>query len=183
MQTRKYEAIKSNHVRFLCCRVLLQNHFLSSPNNTAGCLFFERACNVQADGCELLGNVKWILYWVCPRPFWVTVTSTDVCLCECVGLWQSCIRAPQTHSAEGRVPGAECEVFASTPTHTFLVTVPTQTLPAPPSRAGRPFFFLLVFGWNPKALCKTRLSLAQTPTVLAAGTGLQAFPRGLNCGD
>lgn len=62
-QTRKYEAIKSNHNCFLHCRVLLQNHFLSSPNNTDAYLFLnECAACTQADGCELLGDVKWILY-------------------------------------------------------------------------------------------------------------------------
>lgn len=178
-QTRKYEAIKSNHNCFLQCRVLLQNNFLSSPNNMDGYLFFEWVCSMQADSCELLGDVKWILYWVCPQHFWFNM---HWCLYLRVSVLdsQSCIRAPQTHWAEGRVPGAGCGVYASTPTH-FLSHYAHPDF-ASPSQQDRetPFCLCVAEIQRNQALCKTRLSLAQTPTAFAASTGLESFPRGPN---
>lgn len=103
-----------------------------------------------------------------------------VCVWVC---WQSCIRTPRTHSAEGRVPGAGCGVYASTPTH-FLSHCAHSDF-ASPSQQSRetPFCQCVDEIQRNQALCKTRLSLAQTQTVLAAGTGLEAFPRGLNCDE
>lgn len=97
--------------------------------------------------------------------------------------WQSCTRTPRTHSAEGRVPGAGCGVYASTPTH-FLSHYAHSDF-ASPSQQSRetPFCQYVDEIQRNQALCKTRLSLAQTRTVLAAGTGLEAFPRGLNCDE
>lgn len=77
--------------------------------------------------------------------------------------WQSCIRAPRTHSAEGRVPGAGCGVYASTPTH-FLSHCAHSDF-ASPSQQSRetPFCQCVDEIQRNQALCKTRLSLAQTP--------------------
>ncbi len=121
---------------FLQCRVLLQNHFLSSANNTDGYLFFEWVCSTQADGCELLGDVKWILYWVCLQHFWFNMHWCSFCARECVGLTVM-HRALRTHWAEGGYQVQDVGSMHPLP-HTFSVTMPPQTLPAPPNRTGRP---------------------------------------------
>lgn len=91
---------------------------------------------------------------------------------------QSCIRAPRTRG--GRVPGAECGVDASTSTH-FLSHYAHPDF-ASPSQQDResPFCLCVDEIQINQALCKTRLSLTQTPTAFAASTGLESFPRGLN---
>lgn len=133
MQTRKYEAIKSNHNCFLCCRVLLQNHFLSSPNNTDGYLFLKECtvCRQTAVNFCMMSNEYFIEF----------ARSTSELICTdayvCVSVLAVMHQSPTNTLSGGE--GSRCRMWGMHPLpHTFLVTVPTQTLPAPPSRAGRP---------------------------------------------
>ncbi len=159
--------------------MLLQNRFLSSANNTDGYLFFEWVCSTQADDCELLGDVKWILYWVCLQHLWFNMHWCSLRARECVGLTVMHQSTKNTLSG-GRVPGAGCGVYASTPTH-FLSHYATPDF-ASPSQQDRetPFCLCVDQIQINQALCKARLSLAQTPTAFAASAGLESFPRGPN---